>query len=137
LQAVYSPEEIGGVIENCRYSDIILVDSAGRSQKNREHLEELAAFTRELKPDCIHLVLSATTKESDLLEITSRYKTLGISRLLFTKLDETMKLGNVFNVVQATGIPVSYFTTGQSVPDDIETAQSAAFVKILLEGSSL
>jgi flagellar biosynthesis protein FlhF len=92
---------------------------------------------RELKPDCTHLVLSAATKESDLTEITSRYKNLGISRLLFTKLDETMKLGNVFNVVAATGIPVSYFTIGQSVPDDIETAQSTAFVKKLLEGSSL
>ena len=137
LQVVYSPDEIAGVIENCKYSDIILVDSAGRSQKNREHMGELAAFMRELKPDCTHLVLSAATKESDLTEITSRYKSLGISRLLFTKLDETIKLGNVFNLVQTTGIPVSYFTVGQSVPDDIETAQSVVFVKKLLEGSSL
>jgi flagellar biosynthesis protein FlhF len=137
LQAVYSPDDIGSVIENCKYSDVILVDSAGRSQKNREHMDELAAFTRELKPDCTHLVLSATTKESDLIEITNRYKTIGVSRLLFTKLDETGKLGNVFNVVHTTGIPVSYFTIGQSVPDDIETAQSTAFVKKLLEGSSL
>ena len=137
LQAIYSPDEIGDMIENCKYSDVILVDSAGRSQKNREHMDELAAFIRELQPDCTHLVLSAATKESDLIETANRYRKLGLSRLLFTKLDETMKLGNIFNVVQATGIPVSYFTTGQSVPDDIETAKSMAFVKKLLEGSSL
>jgi flagellar biosynthesis protein FlhF len=137
LQAIYSPDEIGDMIENCKYSDVILVDSAGRSQKNREHMDELAAFIRELQPDCTHLVLSAATKESDLIETANRYRKLGLSRLLFTKLDETMKLGNIFNAVQATGIPVSYFTTGQSVPDDIETAKSMAFVKKLLEGSSL
>jgi len=137
LQAVYSPDDIGDVIKNCKYSDIILVDSAGRSQKNREHMDELASFMQELSPDCVHLVLSAATKESDLIAIANKYKKLGVSRLLFTKLDETMKLGNIFNVVQTVGIPVSYFTTGQSVPDDIETAQSTAFVRKLLEGSSI
>jgi flagellar biosynthesis protein FlhF len=137
LQAVYSPDDIQDVIQNCKYSDIILVDSAGRSQKNREHMDELAAFMQELNPDCVHLVLSAATKESDLIAIANKYKKLGVSRLLFTKLDETMKLGNIFNVVQTVGIPVSYFTIGQSVPDDIETAQSTAFVKKLLEGSSI
>ncbi|MCL1947507.1 MAG: flagellar biosynthesis protein FlhF [Chitinivibrionia bacterium] len=137
LQAIYSPDEIGDMIDNCKFSDIILVDSAGRSQKNREHMYELESFIRELKPDCTHLVLSATTKESDLIEAANRYRKLGVSRLLFTKLDETIKLGNIFNAVQTTGIPASYFTMGQSVPDDIETAQSTAFVKKLLEGSSI
>ncbi|MDR0304169.1 MAG: flagellar biosynthesis protein FlhF [Chitinispirillales bacterium] len=137
LQVIYSPDEVSSVIENCSDSDVILVDSAGRSQKNREHMDELANFMRELSPDCTHLVLSATTKESDLVEIAKRYKPLGITRFLFTKLDETLRLGNIFNVVNSIGIPVSYFTTGQSVPDDIETARSANFVKKLLEGSSL
>jgi len=137
LQVVYSPGEIAGVIKDCENSDVILVDSAGRSQKNREHMNELENFMHELKPNCTHLVLSAATKESDLIEIARRYKPLGIDRLLFTKLDETLKLGNIFNVVNSTEIPVSYFTTGQSVPDDIETAQPANFVKKLLEGSSL
>ena len=137
LQVIYSPDEVYEVIENCKYSEIILVDSAGRSQKNRGHMDELTNFMRELKPDCTHLVLSAATKESDLMEIASRYKPLGITRYLFTKLDETLKLGNVFNVVNSTGMPVSYFTTGQSVPDDIETARSANFVRKLLEGSSI
>jgi len=137
LQVVYSPNEIAGVIKDCENSDVILVDSAGRSQKNREHMNELENFMHELKPNCTHLVLSAATKESDLIEIARRYKPLGIDRLLFTKLDETLKLGNIFNVVNSTEIPVSYFTTGQSVPDDIETAQPANFVKKLLEGSSL
>jgi len=137
LQAVYSPDAIKDVIKNCKYSDVILVDSAGRSQKNREHMDELAAFMQELNPDCVHLVLSAATKESDLIAIANKYKKIGVSRMLFTKLDETLKLGNIFNVVQTVGIPVSYFTIGQSVPDDIETAQSAAFVRKLLEGSSI
>jgi flagellar biosynthesis protein FlhF len=63
-----------------------------------------------------------------------RYRNIKVNRLLFTKLDETTRLGNIFNVVSDLGIPVSYFTVGQSVPDDIELAQAGKFVKRLMEG---
>ena len=88
-------------------------------------------------PDEMHLVLSATTKDSDLLDCIERYREVGINRLLFTKLDETAKIGNIFNVVHQSKLPVSYFTTGQSVPDDIEVAQTSRFIQRLLEGSVL
>jgi flagellar biosynthesis protein FlhF len=58
-----------------------------------------------------------------------------VNRLLFTKLDETVCVGNVFNTVYHTSIPMSYFTTGQSVPDDIEVANSSRLVTRLFEGS--
>jgi flagellar biosynthesis protein FlhF len=61
------------------------------------------------------------------------YSGVKANRLLFTKLDETAGLGNIFNAVSEAGIPVSYFTTGQSVPDDIELAQAGKFVKRLME----
>ena len=102
-----------------------------------KHMNDLEDFLDALHPDEIHLVLSATTKDSDLADIIKRYKHLNINRLLFTKLDETKHLGNVFNTVKKYAIPVSYLTIGQSVPDDIELAQSGRFVQRLLEGSSL
>ena len=137
LEVVFKAEDIPEAIDSCSASDIILVDTAGRSQKNREHMEELDHFIAALKPEAKHLVLSATTKESDMRDIIRRYHRLGINRLLFTKLDETIKLGNIYNVVNEYAIPVSYLTFGQSVPDDIEQAQAALFVKKLLEGSSI
>lgn len=137
LQVVFRPDEVMETIQACADSDIILVDTAGRSQMNREHLEELSAFLAELKPDAKHLVLSAGTKESDLRDIVQRYKRFGINRLIFTKLDETISLGNVYNTVNESMLPVSYFTFGQNVPDDIERAQAAVFVKKVLERSSI
>jgi flagellar biosynthesis protein FlhF len=81
--------------------------------------------------------LSATTKDSDLLDMVHNYRNVRVNRLLFTKLDETARLGNIFNLVSELGIPVSYFTVGQSVPDDIELAQAGKFVKKLMEGRAL
>ena len=137
LQVVFSPDEVPGALAECEGSDVVFVDTAGRSQRNREHMEELRALLETLRPDETHLVLSATTKDSALSEMVRNYSGVKINRLLFTKLDETAKLGNIFNAVSEVGIPVSYFTTGQSVPDDIELAQAGKFVKRLMERRSL
>lgn len=137
IQVVFSPEEIGSVIRECSNDDIILVDTAGRSQRNHEHMDDLRLFMTALHSDEVHLVLSATTKDSDLIECINRYKPLGVNRLLFTKLDETGKVGNILNSVYTCKIPVSYLTTGQSVPDDIELAHASRFTERLFEGSPL
>jgi len=134
LQIVFSPDEMQAALEECSDSDVIFVDNAGRSQRNKEHMEELRLLMDVLRPDETHLVLSATTKDSDLLDMVHRYRNIKVNRLLFTKLDETTRLGNIFNVVSDLGIPVSYFTVGQSVPDDIELADEVKFVKRLMEG---
>jgi flagellar biosynthesis protein FlhF len=137
IQVVFSPEEVPAAIAECATDDIILVDTAGRSQRNAEHMTDLKAFMSALAADEVHLVLSATTKDSDLLECVERYRPTGINRLLFTKLDETGKIGNILNLVHQTEIAVSYFTTGQSVPDDIEVAQTSRLIQRLLAGSAL
>ena len=137
LQVVFSPEEIPAALENCANDDVVFVDTAGRSQRNMEHMEDLKALIASLHPDEVHLVMSAATKDSDLADIVQRYRSVNVNRLLFTKLDETVRIGNIFNVVNQSGIPVSYFTFGQSVPDDIELAQAGRFVQRLWEGKSL
>ncbi len=132
LQVIFSPEEAAQAIRGCSGDDIVFIDTAGRSQRNGEHMDHLRELLAVLGPDEIHLVLSATTKDSDLLECIERYRPLGVNRLLFTKLDETGQIGNIFNAVHQSGIPVSYFTSGQSVPDDIEAAQASRLLQRLL-----
>jgi flagellar biosynthesis protein FlhF len=136
LQVVFSPDEIPQALEASSNSEVVFVDTAGRSQRNQEHMEDLRKFLDVLRPDEVHLVLSASTKDSDLLDTIRRYKNMSVNRLLFTKIDETVRLGNVLNVVSESGIPVSYFTMGQSVPDDIELAQAGKFVQQLWEGGA-
>jgi flagellar biosynthesis protein FlhF len=135
LFTVFSPQEAGDALAKCSSNDIVFVDTAGRSQKSSEHMQELQDLIEKMKPDEIHLVLSATTKISDLTNIIEKYRPLGVNRLLFTKLDETMKIGNVFTMALQSKIPFSYFTFGQRVPDDIELAQPSRLLSRLFEGS--
>lgn len=134
LQVVFSPDEIEIAREACHNDDIVLIDTAGRSQKNQEHMDELREILGRLNADQTHLVLSAATKDSDLNDLVTRYRSAGADRLLFTKVDETVRLGNILNTVITTGMPVSYFAVGQSVPDDIEVAHARRFVQRLWEG---
>ncbi|MBD3345480.1 MAG: flagellar biosynthesis protein FlhF [Chitinivibrionales bacterium] len=137
LHVVFSPEEIPDALAACENDDFVFVDTAGRSQNNSEHMNELKEQLKVLHPDEVHLVLSATTKDSDLEDIVGRYREMNVNRLLFTKLDETRHVGNIYTLVDKTQIPVSYFTAGQSVPDDIEPAHSSKFMRRLWEGTRL
>lgn len=135
LHVVFSPEEVNAAIGQCAGDDIVFVDTAGRSTQNAGHMRDMREFLEALKPDETHLVLSAGAKDADCISQVERYRAFGVNRVLFTKLDETGKLGSVFNTVAITKMPVSYFTFGQSVPDDIELAQPARFLQRLWKES--
>jgi flagellar biosynthesis protein FlhF len=135
LHVVFSPDEAALAMKACVRDDLVFVDTAGRSLHNEEHMEELRAFLSRMNVDEVHLVLSATTKDSDLVATVRRFRDLGSDRLLFTKLDETACLGNVFNAVTTSELPVSFLSFGQNVPDDIELAQPERFAQRLLEGA--
>jgi flagellar biosynthesis protein FlhF len=137
LEIIFSPGEATAALAACASHDMVFIDTAGRSQKSAEHMQDLRSLIDIVQPDEIQLVLSAGTKVSDLISTVGKYKTLGANRLLFTKLDETLKLGNVFTVGVQTKIPFSFFTFGQRVPDDIELAQPHRLVTRLFEGSTM
>ncbi|MBN1129530.1 MAG: 50S ribosome-binding GTPase, partial [Chitinispirillaceae bacterium] len=134
LRTLFSPQEATAALAACVNDDLVFVDTAGRGHRDGAHLQELKETLDALRPDEIHCVVSATTKDSDLLSTLARYRAIGADRVLFTKLDETAHVGNVFNTISETSMPASFFTFGQGVPDDIELAQPARFVKRLWEG---
>lgn len=120
------------VVAGIKGADLILVDTAGRGQRDRKHMEELSHIYNSGIPIETHLVISATAKEKDTMDIIRRYKEMKVDRLLFTKLDETTTYGGIFNALIASGKPVSYLTTGQSVPEDIEAATSERVADLIL-----
>lgn len=139
LQVVYTIEEMNNAIESFSDYDIILVDTAGRSHKNKEQCEEIKHLINDSKiaenqEKEIYLVLSAATKYRDLLNIVEVYGEIGNYRLIFTKLDETTCLGNILNVKLKTGASLSYVTCGQVVPDDINVLNPQSLAKKLLGG---
>uniref|UniRef100_UPI004025FAE6 flagellar biosynthesis protein FlhF n=1 Tax=Eshraghiella crossota TaxID=45851 RepID=UPI004025FAE6 len=140
VSVAYSPSEICGCLNEFSGYDVIFVDTAGRSHKNEEQKDELIELINNVKNGGYDadietfLVLSVTTKYKDLINIADTYKEIEDYRLLFTKLDETVTLGNIINLKCYTGAPLSYTTSGQNVPDDIETIDVQKLAKNLLGG---
>ncbi len=137
LKVVYSDTELKDAYEEMKNYDIVLIDTAGRSHRDkqqREDIEKLISAVPAEERD-IFLVLSITTKYSDLIRITQSYSEIAEYRLIFTKLDETDTLGNIFNVKLLTGAPLSYATFGQKVPNDISRLDAQMIAKQLLGGS--
>lgn len=137
LTIIYSAEEMNQAIERVKDYDLILVDTAGFSHKNdtqRSDMKHLVESLDEKYDKDVYLVLSATTKYKDLLEIADIYHEISDYKLIFTKLDETSSYGNLLNIKMYSGADVSYVTTGQNVPDDIEMFNTQKIVKQLLGG---
>lgn len=132
LNVVYSLNEIRDIIESYQDKDIIFIDTAGRSSRNKPHFNELKALVKAIGADEIFLVLSTTTSMNNCLEIIDSYSFLGNYKLIFTKLDESPSLGIILNVKHYADKKLSYVTNGQNVPDDIELADIDKITKNLI-----
>lgn len=135
-QVVYTPGELLVAIEKFKDKEYIFIDSAGRSQKNRSDMNEVKRFLSGCVGIEPYLVISATTKYEDMLEISKRFKSISYKNLIITKVDETNTIGPVYRLLHETKLPISYFTFGQSVPGDIEYADGLTFVRRLFKTSS-
>ena len=140
VSVIFSPDELIDAINKYSEYDLILVDTAGRSHRNAEQLSEVKQLITATQEAGLgvniekYLVLSATTKYKDLLNITEAYKDIDNFRLLFTKLDETNAYGNILNIRVHTGAPLSYVTSGQAVPEDISVVNVQEMAKCLISG---
>ncbi len=132
LEIVYSAAELKPALRKHRGKQLVLIDTAGRSQNNEYQMQELKEFLSADSSIEKHLVMSATTKERDAERILDRFSICKPDRLLFTKTDETDSLGLIVNILYDRRIALSYLTNGQSVPDDIEPARAETLAKLLL-----
>ena len=139
MSIVYSKEELNEAIGKYAEYDLVFVDTAGFSHKNEEQKEDIRNLIQGVDPEYtseVYLVLSATTKYRDLLDIVDTYRTISEFKLIFTKLDETSTYGNLLNIKLYSDAELSYTTNGQNVPDDIELFDTQEIVKQLLGGNS-
>lgn len=132
VEVIYSPEEVSTAIEKFADKDLILIDTAGRSVKEKEQFDELSKLVEYSMADEVFLVLSSTTSASNCKEIIETYSFLKDYKLIFTKLDETSVTGVILNARHYTNKKLSYFTIGQDVPEDIEIADTQRLTKNLL-----
>lgn len=137
FRIIYTEEEIKEACEEFSGYDYILVDTAGHSHQNEDQRETMKKLLNAMDDSVekeVYLVLSATTKYKDLLNIADTYSKITDYKIIFTKLDETETFGNLLNLKLHTGVELSYVTCGQNVPDDIADFNPQKTVKQLLEG---
>jgi len=134
MEVAYKPAELAAAIRKFRDKDIVFIDTVGRSQRSPKELTDLARFIDAADPDDIHLVLSAATSTKNALDIIEKFRVLKPNRLLFSKLDEAVTLGGLLSVASRDRLPVSFVTTGQTVPDDIVRVDPARFAQMVYSG---
>lgn len=122
LTVIYEPKELRDAIKKYSDKDYIFIDTAGRNHKNQELLSELNSLFSVVESPHVFLLLSLTTSYEDMESIIKSYQFIDDYNLIFTKVDEASSLGNIINAKFLSSKPLSYLTTGQSVPDDIELA---------------
>ncbi len=122
-------------IARCGDVDAILVDTPGRSQNDADRLAELRAIVDAARPHETHLVLSGTASERVLLREAEAFSALGPDRVVLTKLDEAVAFGMLVSVVRRIGRRISWVTTGQEVPRDIERATGSRLADLVLGGA--
>ena len=133
LEIVYNPQELASALERHRDKELILIDTAGRSQHNEYQMRELEEFLRINPRIEKHLVISATTKFTDARQIMNKFSQIEPDKIIFTKIDETASLGMIINLLRDKKYSLSYITTGQSVPDDIERAGADVLATLLFK----
>jgi len=111
-------------LETLKAYDIILVDTAGMSPYDTQKFIKTVEFVQSDMPRKIevNLVLSATVKYEDMDDIYNNFSFLNLNSVIISKFDETKHLGTLLNFMLLYKVPMSYFSIGQEVPDDLLVA---------------
>lgn len=137
FKVVFTIKEMETAVQSMSDCDVVLIDTTGRSSKNRMQISELRVFVEKANTDNIHLVISSTTKNKDIEGIVEGYKILNYNNVIITKLDETSTYGSILNILDTAKKPISYVTTGQNVPDDIKMLTAPEISKLILGEDSV
>ncbi|WP_175989017.1 flagellar biosynthesis protein FlhF [Bacillus sp. Marseille-Q1617] len=134
VDVVYKLDDYKKAIEKFRDFDHVFIDTAGRNFREKKYVEDLETvidFKRDMET---FLVLSLTSKESDMKEIIKQFSSIDIDRFIFTKLDETSSYGSMVNIITESKTGIAYITTGQDVPEDITEVNADEIGELLLKG---
>ena len=135
LLVAYEPDEMNDLIKKFRKKDLILIDTAGRSQHKVEQLVKTKEFLDEVELDDTYLVLSSTSTTKNLYDVADKFRLYNYNSFVFTKIDESAAFGNILNVAtKFNGVPIIYLTNGQVIPDDIISAESHFIANMIYSG---
>lgn len=132
LHLTYRPEELPSLLRRDSESEISLVDTPGCNPYRKAELGELDALMAQIPDRHILWVAPATAKESDLREMYAAYSHLGIGGVVITRLDETRSLGELFNFLHQSQLPVAFLSHGPRIQGDLHTGETSLLVNHLM-----
>lgn len=132
--SAFNRKDIRFTLSRLTEKDIILIDTAGHSHYDINHVNELITLFSNDVPVEKHLVLSVTTNEVEIEAAAEKFGRLGIQSYVFTKIDEAQYRGVIVNQMMRTKVPISFVTNGQRVPEDIAVASSIGILRLLFDG---
>jgi flagellar biosynthesis protein FlhF len=131
LKLVYVPADLQDLLRDAGPVDLFLVDTPGYNPCSESQMVELGSLLAELPKRCTYLVAPATTKETDLYQLSAALGVFNLNGVIITKLDETHSFGSVYNFARKNQLPLSYFTTGRDAARDLELADPTRLVTAL------
>lgn len=137
VKAAASPAALGRMLNKLGEKSLILVDTGGVNPHDMDQIHRLERLLSAIEQPQVHLVLSTTTKPSDLNIIVDAFRTLPVQDLLFTKVDESTTQGNILSQSLRSGHPLSYYTDGRGIPEDIHVLSADALMKMIFNETNL
>jgi flagellar biosynthesis protein FlhF len=124
-------EDLRRIVDSHSDKDLILIDTTGRSHQDKDYSGQLKEIFDSVGGVEIHLVLSVTAQEKLFNATYHQFSPIGVDRVLFTKLDEGLSFGSLFNFSVRNRLSISYFTSGQRVPEDLEVARPERVISLI------
>jgi flagellar biosynthesis protein FlhF len=132
-----TPQALAQAMEEHRHKDFVFIDTPGLGRYDMEDGMDLARLIATHPEIDTHLVLSASMKAADTARVIERYEIFQPRKLLFTRIDETGSFGAIINEAARRERPVSFLSTGQRIPDDLEPATKARLIELAAEAGAM
>jgi flagellar biosynthesis protein FlhF len=130
----FNKQDIQFALSRLTEKDIILIDTAGYSHYDVNHINEIITLLSSDIPVEKHLVLSVTTNETEIEAAAEKFGRFGLQSYVFTKIDEAQYRGAIVNQIMKMKVPISFVTNGQRVPEDIVAASKIGILRLLFDG---
>jgi flagellar biosynthesis protein FlhF len=127
MQVADSSDELRRVLDSFASKKLVLIDTAGMSQRDVRLANQFATLKVEGHQVRTVLALSAGADRGCLAEALNVFQSASPEALIITKLDEAAALGGVLSLAIRAGLPIAYLPDGQRVPEDLHLAAPKRF----------
>jgi len=122
FEVLETPAALDPALQECRHKELVFIDTPGLARDEMEIAEDWVKALAEHPGVDTHLVLPASMRAADLKRVAAQYNVFQPNKLLFTRLDETETLGPILSLSVRMQKPISFFSSGQRIPEDLEPA---------------